>query len=135
MATLSIKEIFSYERIYFYLTLLLAFSIPLSRAGISFAIILLFIMWIIEGEYKQKWSMLKNIPFIKTAALLFIYMTFSLLWSEDTASGLHILRLYSYWIVILIIITSLEKKYIPYIINTFIVAMFVSELLTYCVYF
>lgn len=128
------KEIY-YEKVYFYLVCLLAFSIPLSRAGISLSISLLLLTWIVEGKYKEKFTLLKNISFLNIASFFFLYMIISLLWTDNLAEGLHFLRLYFYWLVIPVIITSLNSKYLPYIINTFIAAMFISELLTYGVYF
>jgi O-antigen ligase len=136
--TLNIQTLtskFSYEKSYFYLLVLLAISIPLSRAGISLAILSLMLLWVIEGNYKSKYATIKAIPFFQTTFLFFSFMTLSLLWSANIEEGLHYMRLYSYWFIIVIIVTSLNEKYIPYIINAFILAMFVSEILTYGVYF
>ena len=42
-----------YEKIYYYLYLILAFALPLSRAVISIDITLLYIVWLIEGNFKK----------------------------------------------------------------------------------
>ena len=42
-----------YDKIYLYLIVSFAFTMPLSRAAISFFILLLFFVWIIERDFKK----------------------------------------------------------------------------------
>ena len=51
----------SYERVYLYTIIAFAFVMPLSRAAISFFIILLPLIWIIEGDFKRKFEQIKKV--------------------------------------------------------------------------
>ena len=130
-----IKEKLNFEKIYFYSILLFAFTLPLSRAAVSFFVILLPIIWIFEGNLKEKFS---NIKINKALFFLSIFLFISFLYifvSDDKKIALNITRLDLYLFSSYIIYTSLKKQYIPKIINAFLFGMFISEIIAYGVYF
>lgn len=113
MNELIIKEKFqnlNYERIYFYLIIIFAFSMPLSRAMISFFIILLPFVWIIERDYKRKIQQIINSKLMIILLSFYLLLIVSLSYSTNLDVGLNILNKYSYWIVIIVIATSLKKN-------------------------
>ncbi|QOG11498.1 O-antigen ligase family protein [Arcobacter sp. FWKO B] len=59
----------------------------------------------------------------------------SLFWSSDIAFAMDYLRKYWHFLIIPIIITSLERKYIEYIFSAFLVGMFISEVVSYGIFF
>ena len=118
-----------------YLAIGYAFFLPLSRAGVSLFTILLVIVWILEGDFKNKINLLKKNKII-LAILAFIAINFiSLLWTNDVDTSLSYIRRYWYLLPILPLYTSIKKEYIPTILSAFIAGMFVSEVIAYGVFF
>jgi len=124
-----------FKKIYFYATLVFAFILPLSHAGISFFSILLPLIWIIEGGFKEKFKIIFSSKVFISLLLFLSYSILSILWSSDTKTALNILRLYGYFLSMFVIATSLEKKYITKVISAFLAGMFISEMISYGVFF
>ncbi len=125
----------NYPKIYYYSSLLFAFTLPLSRASVSFFIILFPLIWLIEGDYKNKFSQVWQNPILK-AIVFFLGFTFlSILWTQSLDDGLTIIRLYSYWLGIFVIAISLKKEYFDKIVTAFLYGMLASEIIAYGVFF
>lgn len=136
MHNLMIKiKILGYERIYLYMTVCLAFVMPLSRAAISFFIIILFIIWIFERDFKRKYEQIKSSKILLSILLFYFFIAVSFFLSSNEETALKFIRLYGYWIVIFIIATSLKREYISTIITAFLLGMFISEIIAYGVFF
>ncbi len=118
-----------------YVAVFYAFSLPISRAGISLGTALLFLLWLIEGNFKDKFRFLiKN----KVIIALFAFVTFSalsLLWSSDHVIGLNNLRKYWYFLPILVFATSIKKEYFFRILSAFLFGMLISEIISYGIFF
>lgn len=111
-----------------YLFLFYAFSIPLSRAGVVLATLLIFIFWLIEGDFKNK---LHTIFKEKFFIALFAYiglLLLSLLWveSHNVTNGLEYMRKFLYILPIVVIYTSIKNEYINRVIYSFLIAMGIS---------
>lgn len=128
------KEL-NYEKIYLYLTLSFAFVMPLSRAAISFFILALGIIWLIEGNFKRKFEQIKSSKVLLLIGIFYLIVIFSAVLSSNTDTALKFVRLYAYWIVIFVIATSLKKEYISSVITAFLLGMLVSEIIAYGVFF
>lgn len=118
-----------------YIFLLYAFLLPLSRAGITILTALLFVLWLFTADFKKKITFLKS---NKIAIYLFAFIALSLLslvWSDNVSSGLYYIRKYWYYLTIFVIATSVHKKYIKYAITAFLSGMFISEMLSYGIFF
>lgn len=125
----------SYERVYFYTILSFAFMMPLSRAAISFFIIFLAVIWIIEGDFKRKIKQIRKIKILNYFFIFYFLLFFSFLLSSNNETAFNILRLYTYWVVVFVIVTSLKKEYISSVISAFLLGMLVSEIIAYGVFF
>lgn len=125
----------NYANFYHYSVLIFAFILPLSRAAISFFIILLPIIWLIEGNFKTKLSTIWQNSILKALILFLGFTVFSFFWSEDFDNGLNFLRLYAYFITIFVITTSIKKEYIQIIVTAFLYGMLMSEIIAYGVFF
>lgn len=129
----------NYEKIYLYLLLTFAFTLPLSRAAISFFTILLPFIWLIEGDFKRKFEQIKDSKVVLILALFIVFGYLSLSWTgvENLKDGLSTatkpLRLIL--IPLVIIITTLKPKYISKIITAFLMGMLISEILSYGIFF
>jgi len=55
---MSIKDKINFEKFYLYATLFFAFTLPLSRTAVSFFILLLPIVFILEGNFKSKFKLI-----------------------------------------------------------------------------
>jgi O-antigen ligase len=118
-----------------YLFVLYAFLLPISRAGISILTALLFVLWLFTKDFKSKIEFIKS---NKVILYFFAFIGFSLLslfWSNDASSGLEYIRKYWYFLVILVIATTVQKKFIEYSISAFLAGMLISEILSYSIFF
>lgn len=118
-----------------YTIILLAFSIPLSKATTSALEILLILLWLFSKELKEKINRTKQNGFIFAVSLFLAFSAISLLWSNDTLFALDYLKKYWHFLLIPIIYTSLDKKYIPYVFSAFLTSMFISEIISYGIFF
>ncbi|MCF6340272.1 MAG: O-antigen ligase family protein [Sulfurimonas sp.] len=118
-----------------YLLVLYAFVVPISRAGISILTALIFILWLFTDNFK---FCLKKFKSNKIVLYLLLYMCFailSLLWTDDVRSGLDYIRRYWYFLPILVMASTLKKEYMTYAISAFLTGMFISEILSYGMFF
>jgi O-antigen ligase len=129
------KQTINYEKVYYYLILLFAFSMPLSRALLSLVVILLPLIWIVEGNFKKKYIQIKSNRVLLVFLLYILISISSFFWTSNTTEGLHALRLLLYFIIIYVIATSLKTTYIDNIISAFLSGMFISEMIAYGVFF
>lgn len=118
-----------------YTVIVLAFSIPLSIAAYTALSALLLVLWVIEGNWNEKWQLIRTQPFFKSIILFYLFIALSLLWSTDINHGLEHLRKYYILLLIPIIYTSFDRKWIPQIYSAFLAAMIISEILSYLIYF
>lgn len=118
-----------------YIFVLYAFLVPISRAGIGVTTGLLFILWLFTDDFKQKISYLKSNNVVRYLTFFITFGLLSLLWTDDVGSGINYLRRFWYLLPILVIATSIKKEYIPYAISAFLAGMFLSEVLSYGLFF
>lgn len=118
-----------------YLAIGYAFVLPISRAGISLGTALLFILWLAEGNFKDKYTFLIRNKMIISVFAFIMFSAFSLLWSSDPSLGSNALRKYWYLLPLLPLATSVRKEYIPKILSAFLFGMLISEVLSFGIYF
>ncbi len=118
-----------------YLFVLYAFLLPISRGGISILTALLFVLWLFSDNFKSKLEFIKS---DKTTMYILAFISFSLLsllWSNDPLGGLAYIRKYWYLLLIPIIASSVDKRYLVYAISAFLAGMLISETLSYSIFF
>ena len=124
------------KQLFQYAVIALAFTIPISIAAYTALSALLLILWIIEGNWDAKWKKIKNQPFFKAFGLFYLFLILSLLWTENLSQGLEYLRKYYFVVLLLpILYTSIDRKWIPQIYSAFLSAMIISEILSYLIFF
>ncbi len=125
-----------YSQIISYLFVLLAFSIPISKALTSISLVLLFLVWCIEGQWEKKYLIIKQNVLIRVIFLLILLSFISTLWSPSFHYALSFnFRKYWYFLIFPVILTSFDIKYAKYVINGFLSGMFISEMISYGIYF
>ncbi len=117
------------------LALMYAFVLPLSRAGISALTALLIVMWIAEGDLKKKFSLLLSHRVIQALGIFLLFNLVSLIWTDHVAESLHYIKKYWYFMPLIVFFTSLQAENIPKVLSAFILGMFVSEIISYGVFF
>lgn len=124
-----------YEKVYYYIVALLAFILPLSRAGISVLFALLFLLWIMEGDFQRKYKQIISNKVLVTLAIFLCFLLISFLWTSNTQRGLEEISKTTLLLVVFVIATSIDKEHISKIITFFLAGMFVSEVIAYGVFF
>ena len=128
------KNIVLYKWINYFI-ILYAFCLPISRAGISLSIVLIFLFWILEADFKRKYFEIKNNYFILTIFIFILYSFISILWSSDKIFALEYVKKYYHFLIIPIIFTSLKKEYIDKVFSAFLLGMLISEITSYGIFF
>ncbi|SHO80265.1 O-antigen ligase [hydrothermal vent metagenome] len=118
-----------------YMIVMYAFLIPLSRAGIAIFSTSLLLVWFFSNDFKLKIKYLIDNKITIYLIIFFILSFISIAWSDDISGGLYYFRKYLYIIPLFIIASTLQSRYIPYIISAFLSGMFVSEMFSYGIFF
>jgi len=126
-----------YDKILNYLILLYAFFIPLSLDMLRILAISMVIIWIFYGNFKEKISLIKQESFFYSIGLYILVLILALLWTEpeNLRFGIKYFTRYWYLLPMLVIYTSLDKKYIFPTISAFLMGMLISELVSYGIFF
>ncbi len=130
-----IKDKINFDTFYLYATLFFAFTLPLSRTAISFFILLLPIVFVLEGNFKNKVKRIWSNKVLQATIVFLGFNVLSLLWSENYSEAQNVVRLYGYWLVIFTLALSIHKNDIQRIITFFLYGMLLSELIAYGVFF
>ncbi|MGJ0355189.1 O-antigen ligase family protein [Aliarcobacter cryaerophilus] len=128
------KDIVLYKWINYFI-LLYAFCLPISRAGVSLSIVLIFLFWILEADFKRKYFEIKINYFIMAIFVFIIYSLISVLWSSDKIFAIEYVKKYYHFLIIPIIFTSLKKDYIDKVFSAFLLGMLISEITSYGIFF
>ncbi len=118
-----------------YVIILFILSIPFNKDITKILSLTLFILWLCEGKFKEKWNLLKSSKVVIAFVLFLIYNYISIIWSSHTISAVYYVNKYLYYLPFVLIFTSIKRQYIKYAIIAFLVAMFISEIITYGIYF
>jgi len=118
-----------------YIFILYAFLVPISRAGIGITTAVLLILWFFTDNFKDKIVYLKSNKVVQFLTLFIMFAFVSLLWTDDAGSGINYIARFWYLLPILVIATAVQKEYIPSAISAFLAGMFISEILSYGLFF
>ena len=127
---------FNLDRTYQFLLIALAFLMPLTVFGANLIIVLLCILWAISGEYKTKFLQIINNKLILASIIFFCVHILGLIWTQDLKWGFHILHKMWYFIGLFpILYTLVKKKHIKYYVSAFLLAIAITEVASYLVWF
>lgn len=118
-----------------YFILLYAFCLPISRAGVSLSIILIFLFWILEFDFKKKFYEIKHNYFIVLVLIFILYSLVTVLWSSDKIFAFEYVKKYYHFLIIPIIFTSLKEEYVDKVFSAFLLGMIISEITSYGIFF
>lgn len=133
--TLIKKNTLDTQQILTILTVVYAFVLPLSRAADSLLAALLILIWLFDGKIKNKINFLFQNKVIIAIAVFLFFNIFSLLWSDFPLQGLDYIRTYWHLLPAIVIFHTMKKEYISTALSAFIFGMFISEVISYGVFF
>jgi len=117
-----------------YLYILLGFFLPLSVSIGTVITVLIILLWLIEGNFAQKYTLIYKNPITYAFLAFFLVHVLGLFWSENLEWGLKILKKEWRILAFIIFLTIVKKEHIKYYIFAFLAAMSISEILSYGVW-
>ena len=127
---------FDLEKTYKYLLISLAFLMPLTVAGANTIIVIICLLWLLSGSYSIKYAQITNSKLMIASIFFFFLHVIGLIWTEDLSWGFHMLHKMWYFLLLLPVLFSIVKKeYIWQIIYAFLVAIAITEVISYLIWF
>lgn len=130
------KELFSFKRIdgkkfYELLLIWVVITLPFSIKLNSYAIVLLFLRWLIEGNWKQKWVLIKSNNYAILLIGFFGYHAIGVLYSNNVHDGLFDLEKKISFLALPILLTThrINQALINRVLYSFIGSCFFASLI------
>ena len=124
------------DKTFQFLLIILAFLMPLTVFGGNLIIVIICILWLFSGNYKSKFDQIINNKLMLASIVFFCLHVVGLIWTEDLAWGLHIVHKMWYFIGLFpILYTIVRKDYISHYISAFLLAISITEVCSYLVWF
>ena len=124
------------EKIYQFLIIGLAFLLPITVAGANAIIIIICLLWLFSGNYAAKLSQIFSSKIMVASVIFYLIHVIGMLWTEDYEWGFHILHKMWYFVLFFPILFNLvNQKNIKFYITAFLLAISITEVLSYLVWF
>lgn len=124
------------HKFYQYSLILLSFLSVLTVFGANLIIVIIVLIWLLSGDYKAKYHEIISNKFLIASIIFFFLHVLGLLWTEDFEWGLHIVHKMWYFLLLLPVLHSIsDRKYIKYYIFAFLLAIAVTEIFSYLIWF
>ena len=129
-------ERFDLDKTYQYLLIALAFLMPLTVSGANLIILIIVLLWLCSGNYKSKYIEIISSKLLISSIVFYILHIIGMFWTEDLEWGFHILHKMWYFLLLLpVLFTIVNKEYTKYYIYAFLVAIALTEILSFLVWF
>lgn len=127
---------FNLDKTYQYLLISLAFLLPLTVSGANTIIVLIVLLWLFSGDYLSKYNQIKQSKLLIASIVFFVLHVIGLLWTEDLEWGLHMVHKMWYFLLLFpILCTIVKSSYTKHYIAAFLLAITLTEILSYLVWF
>jgi O-antigen ligase len=127
---------FTLETTYKYLLISLAFLLPLTVAGANTIIVIICFLWLLSGDYKEKFNIIFQSKLMIASIVFFLIHVLGLIWTEDLRWGFHMVHKMWYFIGLFpILFTLVRKDNISNYIFAFLLAISFTEIMSYLVWF
>ncbi len=125
------------QKFLFSLTILFALVMPLHSDLGRKILTLSFIILLFVVDYKKLFSFIKNNKFILYVSLFILFGIISILWSDNQKEAELLVRgMLRYWYIpTLVLIITINKDNIKYILIAFLAGMIINEIISYTMYF
>ena len=101
---------FNLEKTYRFLLVTLAFLMPITVFGGNLIILLILLLWLISGNYKDKFELIIKSKLLLASITFFGLHVIGLLWTNDLEWGIQILRKMWYFLLLLLILYTIVVK-------------------------
>ena len=127
---------FDLDKTYQYLLISLAFLMPLTVSGANTIIVIICFLWLFSGDYKAKYNQIMSSKLMIASIVFYCLHVIGMLWTEDIQWGLHILHKMWYFLLLFpILFNIVQRKYINYYLSAFLLAIALTEIVSYLVWF
>ncbi|WP_457594569.1 O-antigen ligase family protein, partial [Hydrogenimonas sp.] len=119
-----------------YLIVALGFTLPISVAANNFLLVLILLLWLAAGGFKERWERIKSNWAAIAILLFFALHIVALLYSSDPKAGVvKIIAREQLLLFMPIFLSVIRPEFVKKALNAFLYAMFLSEILSYAMYF
>ena len=118
-----------------WLLILFGFSLPLSVAVNNLFAILIILLWLYRKEYQRTWEIVKSSKVVMAVLILFLLHIIGMLWTIDVDLGLKMIRKGWMFLLLPIMMSFVKREHIQYYISAFLVAISISEIFSYLIWF
>ena len=109
---------------------------PLTVSGANTIVVIICVLWLLSGNYKSKLNQILSSKIMIASIVFYFIHVMGMFWTDDLDWGLHILHKMWYFILFFPILFNIVKsKYIKYYISSFLIAISLTEVLSYLVWF
>ena len=109
---------------------------PLTVSGANLIIIIIVLLWLFSGNYKKKYDEIINSKLMIASILFYFMHVIGMFWTDDIQWGLHILHKMWYFLLLWpVLFTIVNKEYTKYYIYAFLMAMALTEVISYLIWF
>ena len=127
---------FNLEKTYQYLLISLAFLMPLTVFGANLIIVLIVLLWLISGSYRNKFNLIIQSKLLLASIIFFGLHIVGLFWTNDMDWGIHIVRKMWYFLLLFpVLYTIVIKENIHKYVASFLLAITITEILSYSIWF
>jgi len=96
---------------------------------------LLLFFWVLEGDFGRKLAKIRSEKAVWFLLLFFFINLLSMLWTTNIHEGIYNLKFYfAITVVFITFYTSMKERYLLPVIFAFLIAMFISEVVSYGVF-
>ena len=128
--------VFNLEKIYQYLLIAVGFLLPLTVFGANVFIVIIVFLWFVSGDYKSKYSQIISSKILIASIAFYMLHVIGMLWTEDLAWGFHMLHKMWYFLIFYpVLYTIVKKEYIKYYVYAFLLALLITEIYSYLIWF
>jgi O-antigen ligase len=124
------------EKTYQFLLISLAFLMPMTVAGANTVIVIICFLWLFSGDYKAKYKQIIESKMLIASIIFFGLHVLGLIWTENIIWGLEITHKMWYFLLLFPVLHSIvNKDYVKYYIIAFLIAISITEIISYLVWF
>jgi O-antigen ligase len=127
---------FNLNKTYQYLLISLGFFLPLTVSLANLIIVIIVLLWLFSGDYKEKYKQIINSKLMIASLMFYFIHVMGMFWTEDLDWGFSTLHKMWYFLLLWpVLFTIVNKDYTKYYIYAFLLAMALSEIVSYLIWF
>ncbi len=118
-----------------WLPAIMAFSLPLSTSALSILALLILAVWLVEGGYRGKLRVIIVNPVAMAVLVYLALYVIGLLWTEDLAGGLDVIKKYWKLMLLPVFLTAVRWELRRVYAAFFVAGMTIAMTMTYLAWF